>query len=95
MVDNGVLTLLGVIAATATSSAGLGLWISHQFDNQRTSFYRALDAQRVSFEAKVDAHEKVDQDRHEENLGRFGDVREALARMGAGVPPTNDRPRRN
>lgn len=86
-----ILTLLGVIAATATSSAGLGLWISGKFDAQRTSFYRALDAQRISFESKVDEHEAIDQRRHEENLGSISAIRETLAHMGAGVPPVKGR----
>jgi ADP-ribosylglycohydrolase len=89
MVDNGMLTLLGVIAATATSSAGLGVWISSKFDKQKSDFYRALEAQRKSVEQKVDDHEDIDHKRHYENIERFSDIREALALMGAGVPPTS------
>jgi hypothetical protein len=51
--------------------AALGWWLSGRFRNiERTQA------------AVLYAHENEDQKRHEENLLRFSDIKEALARLG-------------
>lgn len=77
MDGNALLTIAGVVAATATTSATLAIWISREFSKTRASFYEVLAV-----------HEKEDEDRHIDNLGRFADIRILLASMGHGVPPT-------
>lgn len=79
-------TVITSLASAALASAGLGVWIMRQFDNQRQSFYRALETQRLSFEEKVDEHERVDQDRHNDNLKEFREISNSLTRLAYGAP---------
>lgn len=79
-------TIITSLASAAVASAGLGVWIMRQFDNQRQSFYRALEGQRLAFEEKVDEHERVDQDRHNDNLKEFRDISNSLTRLEYGAP---------
>lgn len=44
-------------------------WLAEQFSETRRSFHE-----------KIEAHELIDQKRHEENLERFADIRVELAR---------------
>lgn len=46
-------------------------WLAHEFTATRKSFHEVIDA-----------HEALDQRRHEENLERFTQVKVALARAG-------------
>jgi hypothetical protein len=64
---NAALAIFGSVA----SVAGLGWWLA-------TQFRRVESAQRKI----LDAHEDKDQERHEENLGRFAEIKVALARLG-------------
>lgn len=71
---NAALALFG----SAASVAGLGWWLSGRFRSVE-------NAQREM----LDRHEELDQSRHEENLGRFAEIKVALARLGyknGGVP---------
>lgn len=79
-------TVITSLASAAVASAGLGVWIMRQFDNQRQSFYRALEGQRLAFEEKVDEHERVDQGRHNDNLKEFRDISNSLTRLEYGAP---------
>ncbi len=73
----GIETLTAVLTSVA-SVAGLGWWL-------RGEFRRVEKGQ----DAILDAHEAKDQERHEENLERFAQIKVALARLGyknGGVP---------
>lgn len=77
-------TVITTLGSAVITSAGLGVWIMKQFDNQRQTFYRALDQQRTAFEQKVDDHEEVDQKRHEDNLDEFKQISNTLTRLEYG-----------
>lgn len=77
-------TVITTLGSAVITSAGLGVWIMKQFDNQRQTFYRALDQQRTAFEQKVDDHEDVDQKRHEDNLEEFKQISNTLTRLEYG-----------
>ena len=73
-IDPSIVALFSSIA----SVAGLGWWL-------RGEFRKAEKGQ----ESIIDAHEAKDQERHEENLERFAQIKVALARLGyknGGVP---------
>lgn len=79
-------TVITTLASAAVPSAALGVWIMRQFAAQTKSFYQALESQRLSFEAKVDDHERVDQGRHNDNLKEFRDISNSLTRLEYGAP---------
>lgn len=74
-------TVITSLGSAAIASAGLGIWIMRQFNDQRQNFYQALDAQRERFELKVDNHERIDQERHEDNLAEFKTISNTLTRL--------------
>jgi hypothetical protein len=63
-------------------------WVSSKFDEIGDQFSET----RKLFYDKIDAHESVDQQRHEENLERFADIRVEIARKlnGSGTHAAKD-----
>lgn len=76
------LTMATAIASAIGGAAALAWWLSRQFSEARKVFYEALEHHRETFSEKVDNHERLDQDRHEQNLDRFGSIQVALAKLG-------------
>lgn len=74
-------TIIVTLGSAVVTSAGLGVWIMKQFDSQRNAFYKALNEQRETLEEKIDSHETIDQKRHEDNLGEFKGISNALTRL--------------
>lgn len=74
-------TVVLLISATSTAVSsltgmfGLGWWLSGKF--------RAVENTNRQLLA---AHEAKDQERHEENLGRFAEINVTIAEMGGGRP---------
>ena len=66
-----ILAVAVAVGGSAGSAVGLGWWLSGQFRK----------VEKVQH-AMLIAHEDKDQERHEENLERFGKISVALARMG-------------
>jgi hypothetical protein len=66
-----IITAVGGTFTICGSIAGLGWWLSRQF--------RKVEKGQ---ETILDAHEAKDQERHEENLERFTQIKIALARLG-------------
>jgi hypothetical protein len=83
---------LTTLMVSAFSSLGavaiLAWWLSGRF--------RAVEEKARQ---AMSGHETLDQQRHEENLGRFQQIFVSLARMGNGGnghgPPPSGRPRKN
>lgn len=76
------LTMATAVASAIGGAATLAWWLSKQFSETRKGLYEALERHRDNFSEKVDEHEQLDQDRHEENLARFGSIQVALAKLG-------------
>jgi len=66
-----VLTIGGAAASVIAAAASLSWWLAAKFAEVRKMFYKVLDA-----------HEVLDQRRHEENLSRFERIHVALAQLG-------------
>lgn len=88
------LTMATAVASAIGGAATLAWWLSRQFSETRKGFYEALEKHRDTFSDKVDKHEQLDQDRHEENLGRFGSIQVALAKLGYEADRPNGQQRR-
>ena len=67
----GIDPSLVALFSSAASVAGLGWWLSSQFRKVEKNHQSTLAV-----------HETKDQERHEENLGRFAEIKVALARLG-------------
>lgn len=76
------MTMASAIVSAIIGASTLAWWLSRQFTETRKSFYEALEKHRDNFSEQVDRHEQQDQERHEENLGRFGSIQVALAKLG-------------
>jgi hypothetical protein len=63
--------IVTAVAASTSSAAGLGWWLSGRF-RKTENFHREL----------LSSHEKEDASRHEDNLERFRLISVALARLG-------------
>lgn len=71
VIEAQILTAAATVVSCAGAVAGLGWWLSGRF--------RKVE---IGQRAILDAHEDKDQERHEENLGRFAEIKVALARLG-------------
>ncbi len=54
-------------------------WLAAKFEHVGVQ----LSETRKTFHDKIDAHEQLDQERHEQNLERFASIRIELARHGS------------
>lgn len=63
--------VIGAAVSAVKAAWGLRGWLAGEFTATRKLFYDTIAA-----------HETLDQQRHEDNLGRFSDIRAALARGG-------------
>ena len=66
-----IVTVAAAIGGNAVALVGLGWWLSGRF-RKTENIHREMLA----------AHELRDQERHEENLGRFSKISVALAQLG-------------
>ena len=71
LTPEGILAIVTTAASSAVSVAGLGWWLAGKFSDVKEAASENLAS-----------HEKRDQQRHEENLQRFGSISVALARLG-------------
>lgn len=82
MTDGTIIAIVGVAVTAGLGLAGgtwaavrtswnLRAWLADEFSTTRKIFFDAMDA-----------HEALDQKRHEDNLDRFSDIRAALASRG-------------
>lgn len=78
-----LVTFLSMLASAGISAAALGVWLMRQFLALRLEFAVAIERQRVSLEAKIDAHEDVDQGRHHDNLREFRELDTSVTRLEA------------
>lgn len=78
--DDQVITILAAVAGSWSAMGTLGWWLSGQFRRVEEKASKALAV-----------HEKLDNDRHEQNLINFGRVYVALARKGFPIVLDNDK----
>lgn len=69
-------------ASSPLAVAGLGWWLSGRFRKVEEAGNERLTKITDAFRSAIQDHERVDQKRHEENLGRFANIRVMLARAG-------------
>lgn len=80
IIEPGVAAVAGsVITGLISINIAVIKWLVGKF----TKVSEKLDAQCLSFNNQVDAHEAKDQARHEENLYRFEKISVALAKLGS------------
>lgn len=75
----GALTAAGVVVGAI---ARLWTSIRNKFDSMDAKREAQFNDIKTHVLETFARHEKLDQERHEDNLGRFGDIRVALARLG-------------
>lgn len=78
------LTVGGSTATALITALGLGFKIRGWLSTIQVDRIQALSDLKDDLHGLIDRHEQKDQERHEENLGRFATVNERLARLGNG-----------
>lgn len=65
-------------SVVAAGAAVLGIWLSvrREIRGQQTNRDERLELLEASVEDQIRTHEGVDQQRHEENLGNFAEIRQ-------------------
>lgn len=91
MVDpviTAAIVVLSGITSVATVAGSLAWWLSAQFSAVRLLVYENREQHRVALDANakemreaIDAHEHVDQTRHQDNLVAIGAINANLAAL--------------
>lgn len=80
-ISGETLTAMSAFAGAGLTCAGFGFWLANQFSNLKNDVCARIDAHKMSFETKLEAHEKLDQGRFENQRDRMDRQDLAITRL--------------